>query len=93
MATETMSKTPKRKPVRKPSSRGTMLIFENRSVPLVISVRNRYWQQVARHLDGAGTFSVRGILRIPEHDPRRRVHLFVQSIKRTPGTWKPPARP
>jgi len=78
----------RREPSRKPSPQGSVLIFENRSVPLVIPVRNRYWQQVSRHLDGARAFSVRGILRVPKADPRGRVHLYVQSIKRTPGTWK-----
>ena len=67
---------------------GRYLIFENRTVPLVIRERGPYWRQVSRHLDGASWFSVRGRLRVPKHDPRGRVHLYVESVKRTPGHWK-----
>jgi len=75
-------------PEHRPSSRGTLLVFENRSVPLVVPARNCYWRQVSRHLDGAGSFSIRGRLKVSRSDPRRRVHLYVESIKRTPGTWR-----
>lgn len=77
-----------RPPRRLPTSRkGEYLVFENRTVPLVVYSRNTSWVQVSRHLNDAGEFCLRGVLRIPDHDPRRRVHLVVEKIRRAPGTW------
>jgi hypothetical protein len=67
---------------------GDFLVFENRTVPIVVETRNRYWKQVARHLEDAAEFCLRGTLHVPETDPHRRAHLFVKSIKRAPGTWR-----
>ena len=79
----------RRRPAQFDSRRGgKLLVFENRSVPLVIWSRSGNWLQARRHLDDAREFCLRGVLRIPDSDPRARVHLYVSSVKRAPGTWK-----
>ena len=79
----------RRQPRRFDSVRGgDLLVFENRSVPLVIWSRSGNWLQARRHLHDAREFCLRGVLRVPASDPRSRVHLYVTSVKRAPGTWK-----
>lgn len=63
------------------------LVFENRSVPVIIHSGSPYWRQVQRHLVRTKEFCLKGVLKIPEHDKRRRVHLVVTKIVRAPGGW------
>ena len=80
----------RRKPELRPAPRngGDYLVFRNRTVPVVIHSKNPFWRQVRRHLNDADEFCLRGTLRIPEEDLRRRAHLFVTRVKRAPGTWR-----
>jgi hypothetical protein len=64
------------------------LEFENRTVPLVVDPSSPHWVQVKRHLAGAGEFCLRGLVRVPEGDERRRAHFYVETVKRAPGTWR-----
>ncbi len=74
--------------VRSTSRPGDLLVYPNRSVPLIVSTANRWWVQVRRHHNDAREFCIRGRLGVPSFDERRRVHLSVDSIKRAPGTWR-----
>lgn len=65
--------------------RTPVLVFENRSVPVVVLSESPYWKKVHDQLEFSAWYAVRGRLRIPEDDPRQRVHLFVESLKPLPG--------
>jgi hypothetical protein len=67
---------------------GELLVFENRSVPVMIHSKNAYWRQVSRHLDDAREFCLKGFLKVPDFDPKKRPHLQIERIKRAPGTWR-----
>lgn len=80
-----LRKVPRSYPTR---GKGMLLVFDNRSVPVVIFDRSPYWIQAARHLSDAGEMCLRGSLRVPDWDPRQRIHLMVTKIQRAPGTWR-----
>ena len=67
---------------------GELLVFDNRSVPLVVHSRDPYWRQASKVKEDAAEMCLKGKLEVPEWDPRRRVHLLVRRIKRAPGTWR-----
>ncbi len=66
---------------------GRLLIFENRSVPIVIPDRLAYWRQASRHLHDASAFLLKGRLFVRREDKKQRVHLYVTRIKRAHGAW------
>jgi len=69
------------------NSKEVYLVFENRTVPVVIHSGSPYWRQASRHLDRTREWCIKGVLKVPEHDPRRRVHLVVTRLVRAPGGW------
>ena len=78
-------KQPRSLPTRRA---GHLLVFENRSVPLVIHSRDPYWRQAERTHTEAAEMCLKGRLQVPTWDERGRVHLLVTRIKRAPGTWR-----